>query len=226
MYSRRPHPVSRLLRIIPVFIVAVAAYAAYQNIPALRGNANNTPIATNTETAPGLPPTQAASPVSDQPSAQPSAQPTSATGLTFWIYSEKANFSASIVPVFINEDRIWDVSTLENYVGHLEGTAAWGTGGNFVLAGHVELRGGIPGPFVNLHTLQTGDEITVAQRIGGGEIISARYAVTDVLSVAPEDMSVVQNRGYEELTLITCDDWDQRSGTYRSRTVVHARLAR
>lgn len=59
------------------------------------------------------------------------------------IISAKANLSAVVTELYyaVGSDN-WDLTHLGIYAGHLEGTAALGHGGNFVLAGHVELHDG------------------------------------------------------------------------------------
>jgi LPXTG-site transpeptidase (sortase) family protein len=139
------------------------------------------------------------------------------------IVSEKANLSTQITQLyFATTVDNWDLTYLGGLAGHLQGTADLGTGGNFVLAGHVELKDGSQGPFARIHTLQAGDTITLFGNQQPNPNI-VQYEVTDVLKVAPTDFTVMRNHGYEELTLITCDDWDQQGKAYKTRVVVHAR---
>src|SRR5579859_2546127 len=99
-----------------------------------------------------------------------------------------------------------------------------GQGGNFVLAGHVELKDGSKGPFAELKQLANGDRITIIGNAQPHPIVR-QYIVTEVGKVVPTDFDVIRNHGYEELTLITCDDWDQKSQMYNTRVIVHARPA-
>ncbi len=139
------------------------------------------------------------------------------------IISAKANLSAVVTELYyaVGSDN-WDLTHLGIYAGHLEGTAALGHGGNFVLAGHVELHDGSQGPFALINQLAKGDPITL---IGDTQPRATiyQYVVTDVAKVSPQDFDVLRNHGYEELTLITCDDWNQTAQTYASRIIVHAR---
>jgi LPXTG-site transpeptidase (sortase) family protein len=104
----------------------------------------------------------------------------------------------------------------------LQGTPEMGQGGNFVLAGHVELKDGSRGPFADIHRLQPGDVITILSDTQPEPSVRA-YLVTDLRKVQPQDFGVIRNHGYEELTLVTCDDWDIRTQAYASRVIVHAR---
>jgi len=94
-----------------------------------------------------------------------------------------------------------------------------------VLAGHVELKDGKPGPFANIHSLSPGDPIAIVSDAPGTPIIM-RYQVTEVMVVEPDDLNVIRNHGYEELTLVTCQGWDERTRSYNKRVIVHARPVR
>lgn len=138
------------------------------------------------------------------------------------IIAEKARLNAEIMVAPFGKTTNWEISMLKQRAGHLEGTPDIGQGGNFVLAGHVELEDGAPGPFAYLRNLQPGDSISIVSRKEGQPRIYF-YTVTEVKDVPPEDIAVLRNHGYEELTLITCDDWDQGQGKYLTRVIVHAR---
>jgi LPXTG-site transpeptidase (sortase) family protein len=138
------------------------------------------------------------------------------------IVSEKARLSTQITPLYFGRNDDWDLSTLGGFAGHLEGTPNMGQGGNFVLAGHVELKDGVPGPFANLSLLSVGDPITILSTTREATVATV-YRVTSVEVVKPDAFDHIRNHGYEELTLVTCGDWDPISGTYRVRLIVHAR---
>lgn len=141
------------------------------------------------------------------------------------IVSEKARLSTQITPLYFGRNDDWDLSTLGGFAGHLQGTPDMGQGGNFVLAGHVELKDGVSGPFANLSLLSVGDPITILS--GPRETtVATVYRVTSIEAVRPEAFDHIRNHGYEELTLVTCQDWDPTTGTYRVRLVVHARPVR
>ncbi len=212
MYRYRPrrknafNPLAALL----ILIGAVAIYLAFERL-----NRPPAPLAAPTQAPPA--PTQLAS----RPTAQATATPR--RKLPFRVAAANVNLLAEIVPLYFDMNLdTWNLDYLYNQAGHLEGTANLDEGGNFVLAGHVELGDGKPGPFARLGELRPGDLISIFREDSATtEVI--RYSVTEVLTVSPDDFSVIRNRGYEELTLITCTDWDARKYDYLKRIVVRAR---
>ncbi len=115
----------------------------------------------------------------------------------------------------------WDVTWLGGDVGYLNGTAFPTWVGNSVLTGHVYLSNGLPGPFVNLHTLQWGDQIIV--HLAGQKYI---YQVREDKVLAPDDTSVFKHEDSPWLTLITCKDYNAAANTYAHRVVVTAVLVK
>ncbi len=114
----------------------------------------------------------------------------------------------------------WDVSALEQSVGHLEGTISPGEAGNIVLAGHVTLApDGRAGPFYRLGSLQPGDVVTVYR---GGEAFL--YQIDGLATVAPTDVQVAYPTRNARLTLITCQDYDGALSAYTKRLVVFGHL--
>jgi LPXTG-site transpeptidase (sortase) family protein len=113
----------------------------------------------------------------------------------------------------------WAVGDWERGVGHLQGTAWFGSPGNMVLAGHSRLPNGKGGIFRRLDRLGIGSKIVVFD--GSAERF---YAVTEKRVVSPEDLSVVYPTGDERLTLITCEvaSFDPKTNTYGRRVVVIA----
>lgn len=180
------------------------------------------PTATSLQTF--IPPRSPTAPLS--PSASPTrpgqASPAQQSIVPMRIVSEKARLSTQITPLYFGRNDDWDLSTLGGFAGHLEGTPNMGQGGNFVLAGHVELKDGVPGPFANLSLLSVGDPITILSTTREATVATV-YRVTSVEVVKPDAFDHIRNHGYEELTLVTCGDWDPISGTYRVRLIVHAR---
>ena len=87
--------------------------------------------------------------------------------------------------------------SLRKGVGHQEGTALPGAGGNFAIAGDRVLYGG---PFLNLNELSEGDEIKVKTTYG-----QFVYTVVGTKITEPEDTSILNPPGYDAITLITCD---------------------
>jgi LPXTG-site transpeptidase (sortase) family protein len=152
--------------------------------------------------------------------------PVKATGVTGAATLEipALNISAAIVESHLIETSpgyyTWDVSTLGNNVGHLEGTA-WMSDGqdkNIVLAGHKTLPNGRPAIFYKLNRIHIGDKIILSQ----GDITSV-YVVTDQQLVDPSNSSVTFPTGKDQLTLVTCAGaYDAKAGSYLKRLVVTA----
>lgn len=123
---------------------------------------------------------------------------------------------ASIVQTYLN-GYSWDISALGGNAGHLQGTAWMNTVGNIVLAGHVEMGDGRRGVFAPLTGLNDGDPLFLSQ---GDE--RRVYSVREIRSVSPEDLSVIYPSANDQLTLITCQDYDFINDNYQSRLVVIA----
>ncbi len=113
----------------------------------------------------------------------------------------------------------WDVTWLGNQVGYLDGTAFPTWSGNSVLTGHVYGSDGLPGPFVNLHTLKWGDQIII--HFQGQRYI---YEVRENKVVSPTDMSVFKHENQPWITLLTCKDYNASTNTYAHRVEVGAVL--
>ncbi len=120
------------------------------------------------------------------------------------------------VPV---SDTGWDVAWLGQQAGYLIDTAFPTFPGNTVIAAHAYLPDGNPGPFANLQRLRWGDQINI---YAWGRIYT--YEVRESRRIAPEDTSVMKHEEYSWLTLITCQGFDEESGSYRWRYVVRAVL--
>lgn len=86
-----------------------------------------------------------------------------------------------------------DEETLDRAVGFIPGTARPGAGGNTALAGHRDTF------FRPLRRIEVGDVIRLEVP---GETYAYRVAETRV--VDPGEVSVLESRGTEELTLLTC----------------------
>lgn len=86
-----------------------------------------------------------------------------------------------------------DEGTLARAVGLIPGAAHPGQSGNTVLAGHRDTF------FRPLRKIRVNDRIRL--RVPG-DVYEYRVAETRVVS--PEETDVLQSRGYEELTLVTC----------------------
>jgi LPXTG-site transpeptidase (sortase) family protein len=90
-----------------------------------------------------------------------------------------------------------------------------------VLTGHVYLSNGKPGPFAKLHELKTGDQVVV--HAFGQEYV---FEVQTNAIVSPTDRSVMKHEERPWLTLVTCTDYDAKTGTYKNRFIVRAVLVK
>ncbi|HUP46534.1 MAG TPA: class D sortase [Thermoanaerobaculia bacterium] len=86
-----------------------------------------------------------------------------------------------------------DDRTLARAVGRVQGSAQPGESGNMVLAGHRDTF------FRRLDRIETNDRIRLTVPPNTYE-----YRVESVRVVAPEETSVLDSRGVEEITLVTC----------------------
>lgn len=93
------------------------------------------------------------------------------------------------VPILGSTDDI----TLNRGVGRIAGTAAPGQQGNIGIAGHRDSF------FKNLKEVKWGDEIEL-EMTATSEI----YVVDRILVTDEDDLSILQRRGSQSLTLVTC----------------------
>ncbi|MBC8503388.1 MAG: sortase [Anaerolineales bacterium] len=124
----------------------------------------------------------------------------------------------SIVGVPLTE-KGWDVTWLEDQAGYLEGTAYPTWVGNTAITGHVWNKDNTPGPFVDIQTLQHGDQVII--RAWGMRHI---YEVIEIMQVKPDTLSALPHSEYDLLTLITCMGFDEFNGEYDWRLAVQAVL--
>jgi LPXTG-site transpeptidase (sortase) family protein len=133
------------------------------------------------------------------------------------IFIPSAGIYATVIRVYLN-DGTWNVDNLGDNVGHLEGTDWLGGGpGNIVLSGHVELRDGRAGVFAQIEDLEMGALIELTQ---DDEVL--QYNVTEIYRVEPDDISPIYPTTTDQLTLITCDEYDFFQNTYTERVIVVA----
>lgn len=100
--------------------------------------------------------------------------------------------------------------TLRRAAGHVPRTALPGQGGNVAVAGHRDRH------FAGLSGVAIGDEITFTTPAG-----VHRYRVTGTEVVEPRDVRVLDDRGREELTLVTCHPFNY-IGPAPNRFIVYA----
>ena len=115
----------------------------------------------------------------------------------------------------------WLIGGLKQEVAWLGDTSWPGLGSNTVLAGHVTLRTGENGPFRFLESLQQGDWIIVYTAEN-----AYTYSVRTSQTVEETDLSVVAATDLEQITLITCTDWNPDLRKYQRRLIINADLIR
>jgi LPXTG-site transpeptidase (sortase) family protein len=113
----------------------------------------------------------------------------------------------------------WDVSWMQDQVGWLQGSAYPTWKGNSLLTAHVVNADGKPGVFSRLKYLGIGEYIFVSHS-------GYRYTYEVIANdfVQPNDASVMKHEEESVLTLITCDSYDEATGTYLRRVAVRAAL--
>ena len=111
-------------------------------------------------------------------------------------------------PIFEGTDDM----TLNKGVGHIAGTDAIGGSGNTGIAGHRD------GFFRGLKDIKVGDKVEIETT---GKPLE--YVVDRVVIVSPQDVSVLQERGRPELTLVTCYPF-YVLGSAPKRFIVKAKL--
>jgi LPXTG-site transpeptidase (sortase) family protein len=113
----------------------------------------------------------------------------------------------------------WDVSWLQDQAGWLDGTAYPTWKGNSVLTAHVVNADGKPGVFYGLKYLGVGEYIFI---YNSGYRYT--YKVVSNEFVQPDDINVLRHEEKAYLTLVTCDTYDEKTGTYLRRVAVRAVL--
>ena len=192
-----------------IVISAVVAFSFYQS----RSNTSPRPaLPTKILSAPTLPP-----PTPIKPTLTPTVAPVSLK-----VAIDKIKIVTTIIELYYDRNIDgWNVSTLNRFAGHLQGTPTFGQGGNAVLAGHVELKDGSAGAFAKINTLVKGDHIFILSDDPKKPVIM-QYTVTSIKVVDPNAVDEIRDHGYEELTLITCQEYDFKTSSYQKRVVVHA----
>ena len=127
------------------------------------------------------------------------------TEVTGDLYYKNGSLGRLEIPTLDLSVRIYqgtDSKTLAKGVGHFEDTSIWN--GNVCLAAH---NRGANSYFGQIHTLDIGDTITLATKLG-----TRTYKVTDVFKVSETDRSGLADSGKNMLTLYTCvrNQRDQR----------------
>lgn len=113
----------------------------------------------------------------------------------------------------------WDLSDLGHDIAFLEDVPGQETSYNLIFAGHVTVRNGSNGPFRYLRKLVPGDKILLYK---GEQIFT--YTVIEQQLVYPDDTSVLADTPQPQVTLITCNTWDEETLSYLRRLIITAQL--
>jgi LPXTG-site transpeptidase (sortase) family protein len=117
------------------------------------------------------------------------------------------------------KDGMWDASWLQNQAGWLEGTAYPTWSGNSVIGGHVVGADGKPSIFYRLKYVEEGAYIYV---YNSGYRYTYKVISNDLIQ--PHAVSVLDHSENPMLTLITCDQYDVKTGLYKQWVMVRAVL--
>lgn len=114
----------------------------------------------------------------------------------------------------------WDISWLGKNAGWLNGSAFPTWKGNSVITAHVWDALNKPGPFVGLINLTYGDQIKVH---AFGQVYV--YEITESQVIQPNNIAAAfKHEDKSWLTLITCENYQDKTETYLSRRMVRAVL--
>jgi LPXTG-site transpeptidase (sortase) family protein len=127
---------------------------------------------------------------------------------------------AAVVYVPYNGET-WDMRELGQHVAWLGAPAEGSFGENLALAGHVTLRRGEPGPFRLLSRLSAGAEIAIYT-----DALVYTYRMREYALVQAEDSAVITATAEPQLTLVTCETWDEPTKSYLRRRVIFADLVK
>lgn len=212
---------SVLVNLLVVGVITAGIFFAYNTF---FGPDETEPASTvDTAAATVLPPTPVASPMVNATVAPTSgtsetttaaSQPVPAQDSSIFIPS--VGVSAPIITAILR-DNTWDISQLGTKVGYLQGTPWLGSGSNTVLSGHVEMSDGRTGVFATLDEMQVGDLITITDNG-----VAYTYIVREMRYVEPTDLTPLYPSTTDQLTLITCSDYNFFSDVYETRLVVFA----
>jgi LPXTG-site transpeptidase (sortase) family protein len=136
-----------------------------------------------------------------------------------WIEIPSLNMQSTVVGVPVTESG-WDVSWLGKSTGWLNGTAYPTHLGNSVLTAHINDTNGHPGPFASIDKLKYGDQIIIH---AWNQKYIYEVRETKVIS-ATNNSEALKHKDLSWITLLTCRDYDEKTGTYLERYLVRAVL--
>ena len=136
-----------------------------------------------------------------------------------WVEIPGLNVKTSIIGVpQVNGN--WDISWLGGDTGWLYGTAYPTHNGNSVLTAHLVDSNGYPGPFAKIDQLKYGDQIIV--HAWNQQFI---YEVRETKTIESDDTKdVFKHEDSAWITLLTCRNYNEKTGTYLHHYLVRAVL--
>jgi LPXTG-site transpeptidase (sortase) family protein len=114
----------------------------------------------------------------------------------------------------------WDLTWLQNNVAYLEGSAYPTWTGNTVLTAHVTDANDNIGPFSDIKGMKVGQFIYIHSE--GQTFV---YQVQENRKIAPSNISAVfEHEEYDWVTLVTCENYNEKTKSYKYRRMVRAVL--
>ena len=175
-------------------------------------------------------PPRAGDPDEQPPSVLPASLPADAAAILASSQPERAEqYYRLVIPVLKVDSRLiplpfngetWDVSGLGQDLGMLETLETQPENrNNLAIAGHFSLRGPLPGPFRYLSRLVPGARIFLYS-----DRTLYIFQVREQQVVSSTDLSALAPSAEKQLTLLTCDTWDEKSKQFLRRRVIQANL--
>jgi LPXTG-site transpeptidase (sortase) family protein len=124
-----------------------------------------------------------------------------------------------IVGASIN-NKTWDLTWLQDSVAYLEGSAYPTTAGNTVLTAHVQDANKNLGPFSDIKGMELGQKIYI--HVNGQTYV---YQVQESRKISPTSITTMFKHEEDSwITLVTCEDYNAKTGLYSTRRMVRAVL--
>ncbi len=118
------------------------------------------------------------------------------------------------------KDKTWDLTWLKDSVAYLEGSAYPTTAGNTVVTAHVQDANKNLGPFSDIKGLQLGQKIYI--HVNGQTYV---YQVQESRKISPNSINAMFKHEEDSwITLVTCEDFNAKTGLYSTRRLVRAVL--
>ena len=118
------------------------------------------------------------------------------------------------------KNKTWDLTWLKDSVAYLEGSAYPTTAGNTVLTAHVQDANKNVGPFSDIKVMTVGQNIYI--HVNGQVYV---YQVQENSKISSTSItSMFKHEEDSWITLVTCEDFNAKTGLYTSRRMVRAVL--